>query len=67
MNLETALLNRLKAAQAEFALESLKRPHSRDTFEYGLRVGTVAGYEAALNLLLSLLDEERNGERDALR
>jgi hypothetical protein len=67
VNLETALLNKLKAAQSEFALDALKRPAAKDAFEYGYRVGMVSGYEAAINLLLTLLDEERNGERDALR
>ena len=64
MNLETSLLNRLKAEQASFALESLKKPQNRDTFEYGYRVGVVAGYEAALNVLFSLLDEEKNSDND---
>ena len=58
MNFETRLLNRLKAEQAAFALDALKRPQTRDTFEYGYRVGMVAGYEAAINSLLSLIDEE---------
>ena len=64
MNVETRLLNRLKAAQTEFAVESLKRPQNRDAFEYGYRVGTVNGYEAAINILLSILDEERNSDND---
>ena len=64
MNLETSLLNRLKAEQASFALESLKKPQNRDTFEYGYRVGTVNGYEAAINILLSILDEERNSDNN---
>ncbi len=64
MNLETALLNRLKAEQASFALESLKRPQNRDAFEYGYRVGVVSGYETAINVLLSLVSEEKNGDND---
>jgi len=64
VNIETPLLNRIKAEQAAFALESLRRPQNRDTFEYGYRVGVVAGYEAALNVLLTLLDEEKNGNND---
>ena len=64
MNLETRLLNALKAEQARFAIEALKKPQTRDTFEYGYRVGVVAGYEAALNVLLSLLDEEKNSDPD---
>ena len=64
MALETQLLNRLKAEQQNFALEALKRPVERDAFEYGYRVGMVAGYEAAIKALLDLLDDERHGDRD---
>lgn len=64
MNFETLLLNRLKTAQQEFAFEALKRPQNRDAFEYGHRVGVVEGYEAAINLLLNLVNEDKYGERD---
>ncbi len=64
MNLETTLLNRLKAEQARFALEALKKPQNRDAFEYGHRVGVVDGLEQAVNVLLSLLDEEKNSDRN---
>lgn len=60
MNLETKLLNRLKAEQQRYAVEALGRPQHRDAFEYGLRVGTYAGYEAAINVLLSTIDEEKH-------
>jgi hypothetical protein len=64
VSIEAQLLNTLKVKQQEFALESLKRPQNRDTFEYGYRVGVVAGYEAAINVLLAILDEERNSDKD---
>lgn len=64
MSIETKLLNRLKAEQQQFAVDALRRPQERDAFEYGYRVGTVAGYEAAINLLLSLLDEEKYSDND---
>ena len=64
MNVESKLLNLIKANQAEFSLEALKRPQDRDTFEYGYLVGMVAGYEASINVLLNLLDEERNNDHD---
>lgn len=64
MALEAQLLNRLKAEQQTFALEALKRPVERDAFEYGYRVGMVAGYEASIAALLQLLDDERNNDRD---
>ncbi len=64
MNIETQLLNRLKASQQEFAVEALKRPVNRDAYEYGYRVGMVAGYEAAINVLLMLVDEEKYSDND---
>ncbi len=64
MNLETKLLNRLKAEQQGFAVEALKRPQNRDAFEYGYRVGMVGGYEAAIDVLLKLIDEENHGDND---
>lgn len=64
MGIETRLLGKLKAEQQNFALEALKRPVDRDAFEYGYRVGMVAGYEAAIKALLDLLDDERNDDRD---
>lgn len=64
MNIPQELLNRLKAGQQSFALDALARPQNRDAFEYGYRVGVVAGYEAAINVLLQLLDEEKNLDHD---
>ena len=64
MAFETELLNRLKAAQQQFALDALKRPVSRDNFEYGYRVGVVEGYELAVNALLALVREVRGDDRD---
>jgi hypothetical protein len=64
VSFETLLLNRLKTAQQEFAFEALNRPQNRDAFEYGHRVGVVEGYEAAINLLLNLVNEDKYGERD---
>ena len=64
MNVPQEFLNRLKASQQTFALDALKRPQDRDTFEYGYRVGVVAGYDAAINVLLNILDEEKHGNND---
>jgi hypothetical protein len=64
VSIEAQLLNTLKAKQSDFAVEALKKPQNRDTFEYGYRVGVVAGYEAAINVLLAILDEERNSDKD---
>ena len=64
MNIETKLLNALKAEQQQFAIDALKRPIERDAFEYGYRVGVVAGYESAVNVLLKLVDEEKHLDND---
>jgi len=64
VNVPQEFLNRLKASQQTFALDALKRPQDRDTFEYGYRVGVVAGYDAAINVLLNILDEEKHGNND---
>lgn len=64
MNLETKLLNALKAQQQQFALDALKRPVNRDAFEYGYRVGMIAGLESAVNVLLNLVDEEKHLDDD---
>jgi hypothetical protein len=61
---EDKLLNRLKSEQQQFAVDALKRPQERDAFEYGYRVGTFAGYEAAINVLLKLIDEEKHSDND---
>jgi len=64
VNVPQELLNRLKASQQTFALDALKRPQDRDAFEYGYRVGVVAGYDAAINVLLNILDEEKHVDND---
>ena len=64
INLAANLLDGLKTGQQQFALESLHRPQTRDAFEYGYRVGVVAGYDASIKLLLDLLNEERHGDND---
>lgn len=63
-NFETALLNKLKAEQATYALGALRSPGNKTEYEFGVRVGYVAGLERAIGMLLSALDEERNGEKD---
>ncbi len=66
MTLADHLLMQLKVEQGRYALEALQRPGDKTVFEYGVRVGHVAGLDFAISLLLSALDEERNGERDPL-
>ena len=62
--IEQRLLAALKTKQAEFALEGLKRPLQRDAFEYGYRTGVVNGLEMAMNTLMDLIRDERDGEKD---
>lgn len=61
---ESALLGKLKDAQAQYALESLKNPGERREYDYGFRCGKVAGIEAAIQVLLAQVKEERDGDRD---
>jgi|TARA_B100001559_G_C15968460_1_gene379955 hypothetical protein len=61
---ESQFLNLLKINQSNFALDALRRPVDRDNFEYGYRVGMVAGYEEAINLLLQHLSEEEYSDND---
>ena len=64
MNIESKFLNRLKESQLKYSVDSLKQPVQRDAFEYGHRTGVVAGYEAAINVLLQLIDEEKYRDND---
>lgn len=64
MSIDTKLLNLLKTQQQQFSVEALKRPQERNAFEYGYRVGVVAGYESAIGTLLNLLDKEKNDDVD---
>jgi hypothetical protein len=58
------LLNRLKAEQASYALEALRKPGTKTEFEFGHRCGYLVGLDKAIDILLKALDEERHGERD---
>ena len=64
MSIDTKLLNLLKTQQQQFSVEALRRPQERNAFEYGYRVGVVAGYESAIDTLLNLLDKEKNDDVD---
>ena len=62
MHIADRLLNQLKKEQYEFALDAMKRPQTRDAFEYGYRSGVFQGYEASIAALLQLLKDERDSE-----
>jgi len=58
---ESAFLNMLKAKQASYALEALRAPSQKNSFEYGVHAGTVKGLEMAINLLIETISEEKYG------
>jgi hypothetical protein len=58
MATEAELIAKLKAEQGKYALQALRNPNHRDEFEYGYRVGVLAGLTQAENLLLELIKEE---------
>lgn len=62
--IEARLLGLLKKAQADYALEALMRPNTKDEFEYGHRTGYVAGLERSIELLLAMLRDEEHGDKD---
>lgn len=62
--IESVLLNKLKARQAQYALESLKAPGDKTEFEYGRRVGVVLGIEMAIEELLNMVAEEKSDRDD---
>ena len=64
MNFAQDLLNRLKARQQQHAVDALSRPNTRDAFEYGYRAGVYEGYTQSINVLLTMLDEEKNLDKD---
>lgn len=64
MNIPERLLSKLKSKQQELALDFLSRPTNRDAFEYGQRSGFINGIEMSINVLLDLLDEEKNSGND---
>ncbi len=57
---EAQLLGRLKDEQARYALAALRQPDKKDAFEYGYRVGVLAGMEQAITLLLKVVEEENS-------
>lgn len=63
MNIETKLLNLIRAEQRKYALEALLRPQAKDAFEYGYRSGYVAGLVAAENILINLIKEEKDADK----
>ena len=57
---ESRFLTLLKEEQSKYALLALKQPNQRDAFEYGYRVGMIAGLEQAIAVLLKGIEEENS-------
>lgn len=57
---EARILGLLKEEQAKYALTALKHPNHRDAFEYGYRVGMMAGLEQAITAILKSVEEENS-------
>jgi hypothetical protein len=64
MNLETALLNKLKSLQAQYAVDALRSPSDKSEFDFGYRVGYFAGMERAIECLLSVVEDEKYSDPD---
>jgi hypothetical protein len=62
--IEQALLNGLKAEQQAYSLQALSHPNLKTEFEYGFRCGVNAGLEKAVEILLAMLKDERDNDRD---
>ena len=62
--IEQKLLNALKMEQSQYALQALKTPTHRDSFEYGYRSGVVGGLEMAVHILLQLVEKEEEHGAD---
>lgn len=57
---ESRLLALLKDEQARYAMQALKQPSKCNEFEYGHRVGVMAGLEQAINVLLKAVEDENS-------
>lgn len=57
---ESLLLNRLKQAQAAYALEAVRKPSDKTEFEYGFRSGYVNGLEQAMTILLETMRDDHD-------
>lgn len=59
-----ALLTGLKAEQSQYAMQALQHPNLKNEFEYGFRCGVNAGLEKAVEILVAMLKDERDNDRD---
>lgn len=58
------VISRLKEKRDEFALESLRKPREKTSYDYGRACGVVEGFDKAeaivTEILKDLIDEEDN-------
>ncbi len=57
------LIRKLQELSANYAVEALKRPVNKDSFEYGEHCGVIKGIAMAEELILKLLNGEESSER----
>ena len=58
--IEVQIIGRLKDEQVKYAQQALKHPDKRDAFEYGYRVGVLAGLESAIGVITKAIEEENS-------
>ena len=61
---EAQIIARLKAEQADYAQQALRLPNEKTEFDFGYRVGTMAGLERAINLIFALIKESEEDKMD---
>lgn len=61
---EAAFIARLKAEQAEYAQQALRLPNEKTEFDFGYRVGVMAGLERSINLISVMLKEADDDKFD---
>lgn len=60
---EQQFIAQLKELSAKTAMEGLKRPSRKDSFEYGELSGKVQGLAMAEELFLKLLEDQQGDKR----
>jgi hypothetical protein len=58
---EGRLISRLKKAQQEIAMQAMLNPPQRDTYSLGQASGMVIGLEEAVNEIINMVKEDRDG------
>ena len=56
---EEALINALKNEQARFAVDALRPSSDKTEYDYGFRVGKMAGIDTAIEVILGIIEESK--------